>query len=294
MRLLQVSRKVRNHPCNIHPRKWVGMVEQYGQGIEQKWVHRDSDFSVLPVPDVVVVHAVNQTPWVVQKVRDHFPAAKVVSLPYNSLWLSDDSYKEVSAALQNSDLVIGRLPPRTSLAKVNFMPLKPLVDAYIFSPPIDNSSRDMIFLPRGHNGRDPYWPEETAQALDGMDCVYRAAGNLSELQMAEMYRKSRVVISLREDAGPAYSTVEAILCGAIPVVSRHAPILRELPAGVGFRAATRSPRSIRLAVNSIMKLTEEDYALENRICQERLRSNGYTLQDQAPAIIEAFRKLAKQ
>jgi hypothetical protein len=294
MRLLQVSRKLRNHACNIHPRKWVSMVERYGPDIEQKWVHRDSDFSVLQVPDVVVVHAVNQTPWVVQKVRDHFPAAKVVSLPYNSLWLSDDSYKEVSVALQHSDLVIGRLPPRTHLSKVNFMPLKPLVDAYIFSPPIDNSSRYMIFLPRGHNGRDPYWPEETAQALDGMGCIYRAAGDLSEWQMAEMYRKSRVVISLREDAGPAYSTVEAILCGAIPVVSKHVPILKELPVGVGFRAATRSRRSIRLAVNSIMKLTEEEYAEEIRIGQEHLLMNGYTLQDQAPVIIESLRKLAKQ
>ena len=294
MRLLQVSRKVRNHPCNIHPRKWVSMVGRYGPDIEQKWVHRDSDFSVLPAPDVVVVHAVNQTPWVVQKARDHFPAAKVVVLPYNSLWLRDDSYKEVSSALQAADLVIGRLPPRTSLPNVNFMPLKPLVDAYIFSPPVDNSSRGMIFLPRGHNGRDPYWPDETKQALDGMGCVYRAAGDLSEGQMAALYRLSRVVISLREDAGPAYSTVEAILCGAIPVVSKHAPILKELPAGVGFRAATRSHRSIRLAVNSIMKLTEEEYAAEGRICQEHLLMNGYTLQDQAPAIIEAFRKLAKQ
>ncbi len=292
MRILHLSRKINNNPCTIKPQKWIDVITAYMPDAEQEWVHRDSDFSTLAAPDVVIIHAMNSAPRVVDKVRKGFPGnPKVVSVLTNNEWIGSDAHDAVMSAMSRSDLVIGKLPAKMKCPAPRNVALKALVDASVFTLPVEGQRREGVFMPLANRPSRTHWTEAANAALWGGPEPVMADGSRTDSEMAAEYQRALVVIATQEDASLPYSAVEAILCGAIPVVSDHKSVTSTL-GRVGYRAVSKDPVEIREAIQEIMALPEEKYRKENEICRNNLLKAGHTLQAQAPKIVHLLSRLA--
>lgn len=148
----------------------------------------------------------------------------VVAWVWNDRFLTDEAYDRarVLRALDACALVIGSedSAAREHVPAEKWVGIRAMVEASVFYPPPPGSVRDIpVLVARGWNGHPLYWAEETREALRGMEGVVYVDGRRTQGEMADLYRRSRCVVALREDAGPSYTVVEAALCGAVPVVS---------------------------------------------------------------------------
>lgn len=264
-KILQVARKRPGEPCNIHPAKWVKMIKHCWLGIGQYWIHCDHSYPVGFRPDIIILHALNQRPHLVEKARKSAPDAKIVGLSYNELWLRDFqlarrenlAFDGTMQAFSNCDLIFGRVSDKALLPagiKKKWVQMGHLIDAGIFHPISDMNDLPIdVFIPRGSNGKSVYWPEERDAALKDFSGQVIRARNFTESEMADRYRRSRCVLALREDSGPSYSVVEACLCGTIPVVSDYPPITRHFQDG-GAIPTVQQPSEIRKAIDAVLSM----------------------------------------
>lgn len=189
---------------------------------------------------------------------------RVVGWVWNDVWMQRDP-GEFSRTLQAMDacaLVVGdaESEARKHVLPEKWHPIRPMPWASVFHPPAPGAVRDIpVLVARGWNGHPLYWAAETKEALRGMEGVVYVDGKRTPGEMADLYRRSRCVVALREDAGPSYTVVEAALCGAIPVVS-DTPANRkhldwESGDWMGALFAQRRPERIRYCVE--LALEEE-------------------------------------
>lgn len=258
--ILHLARKLANHPCCIHPSKWVRMLDRCWPEMPQRWIHCDHPIGRW-VPQLVLLHACNQRPHLVEKVREACPGARVVALSYNDLWLRNRD-ERVIEAFRQADLVMGALSHPEELPEgIRFHEVGHLVDERIFRrAPVPRDIQ--VFVPRGYNGRSVYWTTELRQAMWHEPWeVWFADGSLSEAQMAERYQRALCTPSLREDAGPSYSLVEACLCGSIPLVADWEPVARHFRsdgAAIGAVIVQRDPESIREGISRVLRMNQFD------------------------------------
>ena len=207
--------------------------------------------------DLVIVHNCTDYPTSVR--LDALPAVAstgggVVGWVWNDLWknrsnLAPTMFDECALILADAESQ-SRWVTKTG----KWYGHRPLVESEVFHPPAPGAVRDIpVLVARGWKRHREYWARETREALQGMEGVMWVDGKRTPQEMADLYRRARCVVALREDAGPSYTVVEACLCGAVPVVS-DCPQMRKVPYsnGVGARfscvMAKRDPGSIRQAV----------------------------------------------
>lgn len=207
-------------------------------------------------PDVVVVH--NCTDYGDSVIRARTRAGRVVGWVWNDRW----EHPPLDI-FERCDFLLGDVLSRAAahVPAEKWHGHLPLVETEVFYPPPAGAERDIpVLVARGWTGHEAYWSHETRQALAGMEGVVWVDGERTPGEMADLYRRSRCVVALREDAGPSYTVVEAALCGAVPVVS-DCPQMRkhfdcDLDESDGeeltqdwARFAGRYPEGIRRAVN---------------------------------------------
>ena len=289
--VVQLARVINKKPATkIHPAKWWSLVASYWKEVENFPIHCDAQLETIPYfksrpPILVIIHALNQRPFLVDKVREVWPNTKVVGLSYNSLWLGD---LRVEEAFSKCDMVFGRLP-KGSILPPNFCSMAPLVDTRIFNDRRVKDRNTDIFVPRGHNRRQVYWYEERERVLSNFRglTISRANGGFSKSQMADLFRNSKISICLREDSGPAYSAVESVMCGCIPIVSNIPSITEEF--GETVFAANRTLPSIRETIEKALSLSRAERVVAINRMQNSLKH--CTLQYQGPKIAKFLKGL---
>lgn len=240
-------------------------------------------------PDLVFVHGFHDNPAEVERILSW--GVPVVARPWNDRWLSRPGQREqVQGLLPRLSLVVGS--PFSALkaqCPAPWCDITTLVDADVFKPENGFATGPEIrffaarLLERDREG--VYWGDEINRAFAGME-VLTASGYASENQMAEQLRRSVVVLSLcGTEWGPSNTTVEAILCGKVPVLADTPAQRAHFPEGVGARFAQRSGHSIRLAVNEVLELSNEQRAAE--VARNLEYFAGWTLQAQAKRIGDA-------
>src|SRR5690606_26419442 len=121
---------------------------------------------------------------------------------------------------------------------------------------------------------------------EGLEGVHVTDGRLSPEEMADLYRRARVVLALREYLQPSYAIVEAAMCGCSLVVS-DTPGLRSILAPTGAAALVpRDADAIRAALESLDRLGEP--ARQQAAERARAALAGWTLQAQAEGIMGAI------
>lgn len=288
LRIVHVARTKRGRPeLAIHVEKWVRLVELARPGCHQQIVHPDHiSASRAAAPTVVVLHALNQRPWMVAKAAQTWPGATRVGLSYNDLWTSDRvNGPDVRSALECCHVSFGALPEDYPEIR-GFRPMRTLVDAEVFRPePVVD--RDIsVLIPTGFNGHAVYWGSEARRAIAGLDGVTILDGRKTQAQMADFYRRSRVVLALREYLQPSYAIVEAALCGCPLVVSDTPGLRRHLAATGGAALVPRDAAAIRAALESLVRLGDEARAQAAVRMHEALA--GWTLQAQAGEMVTAI------
>jgi len=290
VRVLHVARVRSGKPeLLIHVEKWTRMLDLFGgaRGNQAVW-HHDHEWPMSVLFDVVVIHALNQRPWVLDKVRYCFPGAAVVGLSYNDLWTQDSAQEEkVYAALEGCDLSFGRLPDGYP-APARFHSMRPLVDTDVFSPlPVVDRDIDVL-VASGWKNRDVYWSLEARRALSGRESVHICDGSQTPEEIACLMRRARVVLALREYLQPSYAIVEAVHCGA-PVVVSDTPGLRALLASTGAAALVeRDAKKINSAIDALVKLCPA--ARDQAMYRARAVLSGWTLQSEGPRIVGLIRE----
>lgn len=283
----------------IHPLKWWKLITS-SPANKCRWVSKPGEASVDP--HAVIIHSANRRADYVKASRRRWPRAAIVALSYNSEW-TKPGYRHrptVLDAFKSCDLVFGWLDEPTTVLPPHIASkwhnLHKLIDAQTFYSCTDPRDID-IFIPRGFNNSNWYWPSERDEAIELARkqftrtlVVVSAEGDLTELQMADYYRRSKIAVCLREEAHPGYSTVEACLCGCIPVASKCPGVALRLGGrgkAFGF-LVTRDPQHISKAFVDGIRMWEEDNPWWVDLNAEMF--SMHTLQIEGPRVMESIRQ----
>lgn len=250
----------------------------------------------MMAPDLVFVHGFHQRPEELEKFLSW--GVPVVGRPWNDRWMANPGQRErVQGLLPRLSLIVGS--PFSQLKEdwafdgikgVPWQDVTTLTDTDVFKPvdglrPPGDEVRFFAARLLSRDSEGVYWGEEIKRALAGLD-VTQSSGHASPNQMADLMRRSVVVISLcGVEWGPSDTALEAIFCGKIPVLADTPANRVHFEEGgqvVGARLATRDPRSIRQACVDVLEMSQEQRAAE---AERNLRYfEGWTLQAQAERI----------
>lgn len=270
MTILHVS------PSSPHLRHFMSVVARFAPQVRQVV----GDPGVQFGQSLAIVHNCTDYPTMVPEAR---ALAPVVGYVANDL--RPPSPELVAAC----DLLIGDVESKAAevVPPEKWFGFRPMPWASVFHPPAPGAVRDIpVLVARGWNGHPAYWGQETREALAVMEGVVWVDGKRTPQEMADLYRRARCVVALREDAGPSYSVVEACLCGAVPVVS-DTPVMRKHLFEGGEQMAgvvRREPQDIRFEVSWAVNLppsTQDDYMRRNR-----RHFASWTAEAQGPALVQ--------
>lgn len=247
----------------------------------------------LPIlaPDIIFQHGFHENPADLERYVSW--GVPVVVRPYNDRWMArPGALAQMQALLERCSLVVGSPFSRLKAVglDVPWQDVTTLVDESVFKPHnglLDPGPEIRFFAARllNQDGEGVYWGDEIIRAMAGLDCEV-AGGHASPNQMADQLRRSVVVISLcGTEWGPSETTLEAIYCGKVPVLSDIPAIRSHFEHEgrvIGARLATRDPRSIRAACVEVLQMTPEQRAEENAWARERFAS--WSLQAQQERI----------
>lgn len=237
----------------------------------------------LVEPDLVVVHGLNF--WPSEALRWEVP---VVGFLWNDRWKTEDGREVVEAALDRCALLVA--PPGSVVEGLpNWYPRRTFVDTSVFREA--GEERDIPYFAARNHGRDRanlYWTRE----LEASGLPLRhVTGLLGPEEMAELYQRSRVVFALcGAEWGPSNTAIEAVFCGAIPVLSDVPQIRQHFEEEdgqvVGARFAEQDPGSILAAARAVERLDPFQRAAEVRRNLEYFRT--WTTQVQGPSLAQAI------
>lgn len=281
-----------SHPPNIlhvgilsiHVHRFIRYLERYWAGVGQEHVTPGEE-PIRPF-DMVIIHGIEQDPSQVERFD-----VPIVGWLWNELWRKKNE-EAVLSALRRCSLVIADHEAE-ELEGVNTFRIRPLVDGRIFyyEGPVKNWPHRFL-LSRLHqqDNANLYWTQEVLAALQGLPGVHIVTGNMSPATMADAFRTHQVVICTREDSGPSYTTIEACLCGAIPIVSDTPSIRKWFTEGgrwIGARGCTRNPTSIRHAIAEVLCLTPEERHRE--VLRNQKTFHDWKAAAQMPHLVEALK-----
>ena len=271
-----------------HVHRAMRMFTRYGPR-EWRQEHVQVGEQPLARPDLVLVHAVNQFHEAARSWGTN--GVPTVGWMWNTDWTTARDAARTMTGMAACELLLGDEEARWAVGDLagRYVGHRPLVDAEVFRPdPL--MVRTGVFVARGWQGHPLYWAEEARQALEGLPGVLAASGYFSPRGMAVAYRRARAVVALREDCGPSYTVVEAVLCGAVPVVSMCPQIHKHFEDG-GAALCDRHPQSIRRAVEGVLGMTDEQYAA--LVARNQEHFGGWTEQAQGPGLVERVLEVAR-
>lgn len=258
-----------------HVHRVIRMFRRYAPDVHQEHVQA-GERPMAPF-HLVLVHGVNQFPRVVERVS----GVPVVGWMWNTDWTQAPGADRVRAAMQRCALILGDSEAGWAAPEgVEYLGHRTLVDAEVFRPD-PPMVRTGVLIARGWQGHPMYWADETRQALEGMPGVGMVSGHMPPVQMNLAYRRARCVVALREDCGPSYTVVEAVLSGAIPVVSDCPAIGKHF--GTGAFLVGRDPGAIREGVERALSLPDGER--EAWVARNRDYFGAWTEQAQGPALV---------
>lgn len=235
-------------------------------------------------PDLILLHHAQNLVGELER----YPHIPTVARLWNLRWVNQKGAKDIHAALARCAMVLG-FPHTPSMTEGwNYRNLFPLVDADTFTPG-EREDREGFFACRLIRGDciNVYWGAEVERALGAVPYAI-AMGGASSQEMARNFRAAQVVIGCGIDPYIANSTVEAVLCGAIPVLSDTVPHREHFTEGeqvVGARLCTQDPESIREACVQVAELWADPAAWEAEVARNREHFAEWTAQAQGRQLV---------
>ena len=293
MNLLHVG----NNSPHVH--HLMSVFARFAPGVQQQHLRRSRLAAAEPA-DIAIVYNCTDHPAAVHDARK--VARAVVGYVWNQDW---QERSDLPPVLASCDLVIGDAESRCVVPEEKWHGFRAMPWGEVFHPPERGAVRDIrVLVARGWNGHPAYWHRETKCALKGMEGVVLVNGRqrLTPQQMADLYRRSRCVVALREDSGVAYSVVEAALCGAIPVVS-DTPMYRQHFNGAKAEGDFRE-QGAALVKQDTLDIQDALYSVElnwvefpEQMAREVARNlrhfAPWTAEVQGPALVERVLEVAR-
>lgn len=271
LQILQVAESW-SGPPSIHALRWEQLLKTHLPVADVCRVDWNRTKRLDIEPDIVILHALNRKISLAELYRDLYPNAVRVGLSYNHLWWSgekDNRNVSRDVALQAFSLchlAFGNMPPGLPALPpaVNWREWTHTLDDSVFNTYGPATEFVEVLRARGWTRRAVYWSSEIDEALRllGDPEVFEPKGDVAPEHMATLYRSSGAVIALREDGRPSYTVMEAILCGAVPIVS-DCPAIRRMFPQQGVIYAKRDPHSIADAIVTALEMPDDVRCMHN-------------------------------